>query len=132
MRTRSQSGIVKPIHRLNLHTDILSPIPKNHIHALQDPYWKNAMYDEYSALIKNNMWSVVPRPPGVNIVRSMWLFKHKFNADGTLSMYKARLMENGKSQEPGIDCIETFSPVVKPATNRTVLSIAVSRQCPVH
>ncbi|GKC22515.1 ribonuclease H-like domain-containing protein, partial [Tanacetum coccineum] len=32
----------------------------------------------------------------VNIVRSMWLFKHKFNADGSLSRYKARLVANGR------------------------------------
>ncbi|XP_071709347.1 uncharacterized mitochondrial protein AtMg00810-like [Rutidosis leptorrhynchoides] len=62
----------------------------------------------------------------------MWLFKHKFNADGNLSRYKARLIANGRSQQVGIDCDETFSPVVKPATIRTVLSLALSRHWPVH
>nr|GEY32449.1 ribonuclease H-like domain-containing protein [Tanacetum cinerariifolium] len=56
----------------------------------------------------------------------MWLFKHKFHADGTLSRYKAQLVVNGTSQQLGIDFDETFSPVVKPATNRTVLSLVVS------
>ncbi|XP_071729406.1 uncharacterized mitochondrial protein AtMg00810-like [Rutidosis leptorrhynchoides] len=46
--------------------------------------------------------------------------------------YKARLVANGHSQQVGIDCDETFSPVVKPATIRTVLSLAVSRHWPVH
>ncbi|GJV27074.1 ribonuclease H-like domain-containing protein [Tanacetum coccineum] len=90
------------------------------------------MQDEFNALIKNGTWVLVPRPPNVNVVRSMWLFKHKFNADGTLSRYKARLVANGKSQQPGVDCDETFSPVVKPATIRTVLSLAVSHQWPIH
>ncbi|GJY12893.1 ribonuclease H-like domain-containing protein [Tanacetum coccineum] len=58
------------------------------------------------------------------MVRSMWLFKHKFHADGTLSRYKARLIANGSSQQLGVDFDETFSPVVKPATIRTVLSLA--------
>lgn len=62
----------------------------------------------------------------------MWLFKHKFNADGTLSRSKSRLVANGKNQELGIDCDETYSPVVKPATIRTVLNIAISRQWLVH
>ncbi|GJT78295.1 WRKY family transcription factor [Tanacetum coccineum] len=57
---------------------------------------------------------------------------HKFNADGTLSRYKARLVANGRSQQQGIDCDETFSPVVKPATIHTVLSLAVSRDWPIH
>ncbi|GKD43135.1 ribonuclease H-like domain-containing protein [Tanacetum coccineum] len=43
----------------------------------------------------------------------MWLYKHKYNAEG-------------------IDCDEIFNPVVKPATIRTVLSLAVSRQWPIH
>ncbi|GKC22008.1 ribonuclease H-like domain-containing protein [Tanacetum coccineum] len=39
---------------------------------------------------------------------------------------------NGLSQQQGIDCDETFSPVIKPATIQTVLSLAVSRQWPIH
>ncbi|GJZ66630.1 ribonuclease H-like domain-containing protein [Tanacetum coccineum] len=66
------------------------------------------------------------------MVRSMWLFKHKFHADRTLSRYKARLVANGNSQQLGVDFDETFSPVVKPATIRMVLSLAVSRQWPIH
>ncbi|GKD72804.1 ribonuclease H-like domain-containing protein [Tanacetum coccineum] len=62
----------------------------------------------------------------------MWLFKQKFHADGTLSRYKARLVANGSNQQHGVDFDETFSPVVKPATIRTVLSLAVSRQWPIH
>ncbi|GJU04190.1 ribonuclease H-like domain-containing protein [Tanacetum coccineum] len=90
------------------------------------------MYDEYNALVKNGTWILVPRPSDVNLVRSMWLFKHKFHADGTLSRYKARLVANGSNQQHGDDFDETFSPVVKPATIRTVLSLAVSRQWPIH
>nr|GEX69091.1 ribonuclease H-like domain-containing protein [Tanacetum cinerariifolium] len=68
----------------------------------------------------------------VNVVRSMWLFEHKFHAYGSLSRYKARLVANGRSQQQGIDCDETFSPVVKPATIRTILSLAVTRDWPIH
>lgn len=82
-----------------------------------------AVTDEYGALIKNKTWTLVPRPPGANIVRSMWLYKHKFNADGLLSRYKARFIANSKSQKAGIDYDETFSPVVKPVTIRTVLHV---------
>ncbi|GJT85126.1 ribonuclease H-like domain-containing protein [Tanacetum coccineum] len=54
------------------------------------------------------------------------------NTDGTLSRYKARLVANGSTQLEGIDVDETFSPVVKPGTIRTVLSLATSRHWPVH
>nr|GEY68316.1 NBS-containing resistance-like protein [Tanacetum cinerariifolium] len=56
----------------------------------------------------------------------MWLFKHKFHVDGTLSRYKARLVANDSSQQLGVDFDETFSSVVKPATLRTVFSLPVS------
>ncbi|GKC11795.1 ribonuclease H-like domain-containing protein [Tanacetum coccineum] len=39
---------------------------------------------------------------------------------------------NGRSQQFGVDCDDTFSPVVKPATIRTVLSLALSRNWPIH
>jgi hypothetical protein len=42
-------------------------------------------------------------------------------------MYKARLVTKGFKQCFGIDYEDTFSPVVKAATIRLVLSIVVSR-----
>ncbi|GKC97779.1 ribonuclease H-like domain-containing protein [Tanacetum coccineum] len=122
MITRSKVKIVKANPKYNLHVTTSSHISKSPFHALRDPNWKQAMCDEYKALIDNNTWVLVPRPPNVNIVRSMWLYKHKYNADGSLNRYKARLVANGHSQQQGIDCDEIFSPVVKPATIQTVLS----------
>nr|GEU73170.1 ribonuclease H-like domain-containing protein [Tanacetum cinerariifolium] len=57
----------------------------------------------------------------------MWFFRHKYHVDGSLSKYKARLVANGRSQQFGVDCDDTFSLVVKSATIRTVLSIALSQ-----
>ncbi|GKE57481.1 ribonuclease H-like domain-containing protein [Tanacetum coccineum] len=94
---------------MNCHVTTTSPLPRSHVHALQDPNWKEAMLDEYNALITNGTWVLVPHPANVNVVRSMWLFKHKFHANGSLS-----------------------SSVVKPATIRTVLSLVVSRDWPIH
>ncbi|GJX99334.1 ribonuclease H-like domain-containing protein [Tanacetum coccineum] len=90
------------------------------------------MRDEYDALIKNSTWTLVPRPSDANVVRCMWPFRHKFLADGTLSRYKARLVVNGSTQLEGVDVDRPFSPIVKPRTIRTVLSLAVSRHWPIH
>ncbi|GJV26805.1 ribonuclease H-like domain-containing protein [Tanacetum coccineum] len=78
------------------------------VDAFSDPNWQNVMRDEFHALIHNQTWTLVPRPPDTNIVCCMWLFRHKYLADGTLS------------------------PVVKPGTIQTVLSLAASRHWPIH
>ncbi|GJR70993.1 ribonuclease H-like domain-containing protein [Tanacetum coccineum] len=132
MVTRFCVGTNRPTERLNLHVSSVSPLPKSYRDAFNDPNWQNAMRDEYTALIKNKTWTLVPRPPDTNIVRCMWLFRHKHLADGTLSRYKARLVANGSKQVEGVDVDETFSPVVKPGTIRAVLSLAASRHWPIH
>jgi hypothetical protein len=90
------------------------------------------MDEEYAALLANQTWDLVPRPPGSNVVTGKWIWTHKRRADGSLERYKARWVLRGFTQRPGIDYAETFSPVVKPATVRTVLSLALERSWPVH
>nr|GEU84913.1 ribonuclease H-like domain-containing protein [Tanacetum cinerariifolium] len=100
---------------------ILEVLHKTYRDAFHDSNWQNAMRDEYDALIKNSTWTLVPQPPDANVVRYMWLFRHK-----------ARLVANGSTQLEGVDVDETFSPLVKPKTIRTVLSLAVFRHWPIH
>ncbi|XP_023750084.1 uncharacterized protein LOC111898393 [Lactuca sativa] len=133
IHTRSMSGISKPKQHYNLHTSTsISPIPRNPIEALKNPDWNKAMTDEFQALIDNKTWELVPKHNNMNIVRSMWIYRHKTKSDGSLERYKARLVCDGRSQKAGIDCGDTFSPVVKPATIRTVLSLALSNEWQIH
>nr|GEY62848.1 UDP-glycosyltransferase 90A1-like [Tanacetum cinerariifolium] len=53
MITRSQVGTFKPNPRFHGHTSHISPLSKSSSVALSDPHWRDAMYDEYNALIKN-------------------------------------------------------------------------------
>ncbi|KAJ9558744.1 hypothetical protein OSB04_013358 [Centaurea solstitialis] len=133
MQTRAKDGILKPNSRYLFATSTnISPVPTSYTKAFSDPNWLTAMNDEFSALQANNTWELVPRPTDQPVIRALWLFRHKFKADGSLERYKARLVCNGKSQTVGVDCMETFSPVIKPATIRTVLSLAVSKSWPIH
>ncbi|GJY74215.1 ribonuclease H-like domain-containing protein [Tanacetum coccineum] len=75
---------------------------------------------------------LVLKPPSVNVIRSMWLFRHKYHADGSLSRYKDQLVANRRTQQVVIDCDDTFSPVVKSITILTVLSLALSCGWHVH
>uniref|UniRef100_A0A8R7VAY3 Reverse transcriptase Ty1/copia-type domain-containing protein n=1 Tax=Triticum urartu TaxID=4572 RepID=A0A8R7VAY3_TRIUA len=90
------------------------------------------MREEYDALMRNNTWCLVSRPAGANVVTGKWIFRHKFHPDGSLARYKARWVLHGFTQQAGVDYGETFSPVVKPATIRAVLSIAADKSWPIH
>ncbi|GKB27995.1 hypothetical protein Tco_0867396 [Tanacetum coccineum] len=58
MVTRAKAGIFKPLERMNCHVTTTLPLPRSHVHALHDPNWKEAMLDEYNALITNGIWFV--------------------------------------------------------------------------
>jgi histone deacetylase 1/2 len=85
------------------------------------------MDKEYNALMKNKTWRLVPPKRGSNIIDCKWVRKIKYKADRSLDKYKGRLVAKGFKQWYGVDYEDTFSPVVKMATIRTILSIAVSR-----
>lgn len=70
------------------------------------------MAEEHQALLDNDTWILVPRPPHANVVSGKWVFKHKFHSDGSLARYKVRWVVRGYSQQPDVDYDETFSPVV--------------------
>lgn len=131
MLTRAQAGkfFPNPKYQQNLTTTVaaaISSIPKSVRAALRDPCWLAAMQVEYRALMENKTWRLVPCPREANIVTGKWVFRHKLKADDSLERYKARWVVRGFSQRPGVDFDETFSPVVKAATIRVVLTIAAS------
>jgi hypothetical protein len=92
MRTRGKDGFRQPVDRLNLSTMVAatSPLPSSVRTALSDPTWRQAMQAEFDTLQDNDTWTLVPRPPGVNLVTGKWVFRHKFKSDGSLDRYKAR------------------------------------------
>ncbi|KAH9684823.1 retrovirus-related pol polyprotein from transposon RE2 [Citrus sinensis] len=125
MITRSKAGIFKP----KIYTAVLThKEPDNVQEALNDSKWLQAMREEYDALIKNNTWTLVPRQADQHVVGNKWVYRVKYNTDGSVAKYKARLVAKGFQQVAGINYFETFSPVVKSATVRVILSLAVMNQ----
>ncbi|KAH9761225.1 hypothetical protein KPL70_000416 [Citrus sinensis] len=89
--------------------------------ALADPMWFQAMQEEFQALQNSKTWELVLPDTPVKIVGNKWVFRIKYNSDGSLSRYKARLVVKGFHQTQGVDYTETFSPVVKASTLKKVI-----------
>ncbi|GJW56241.1 uncharacterized mitochondrial protein-like protein [Tanacetum coccineum] len=56
--------------------------------AAKDPKWMEAMNEEFQALQQNQTWVLVPRPGSANIIGSKWVYRIKYNSDGTIERYK--------------------------------------------
>ncbi|KAM0972168.1 hypothetical protein ACFX2A_020331 [Malus domestica] len=121
----TDGSIRYPLHHA-LSVLLTTDEPTCFTQAVRKPEWRAAMTEEINALFLNNTWVLVPPSPTQNKVGCKWVYRIKWKSDGSIDRYKARLVAKSFHQQPGIDYDETFSPVVKLATIRTVLSLAIS------
>ena len=90
------------------------------------------MDEEYSSLMKNHTWDLVPLLKRRKLVRCKWVYRTKYAADGSVDKYKEQLVATGFSQVEGIDYSETFAPIAKMNSIHLVLSLAASQHWSVH
>ena len=90
-------------------------------------HWHQAMQNEMKSLYEHNVWELTDLPEGQKAVGSKWVFKVKHKADGSVERHRARLVAQGFSQKYGVDYDETFSPVVRFESIRTVIALAVEK-----
>eukprot|EP00253_Pinus_taeda_P021492 PITA_21492 len=90
------------------------------------------MQEEYSSIMNNDVWEVVSRPEGKSVVTSRWLYKVKHAADGSNEKFKARFVARGFSHVEGVDYEETFAPVARYTSIRSIISIATKMGWKIH
>eukprot|EP00253_Pinus_taeda_P027439 PITA_27439 len=113
-------------------TSILDSEPSSYEEAASQQDWREAMQEEYSSIMKNDVWEVVPRPEGKSVVTSRWLYKVKHAADGSIEKFKARFMARGFSQVEGVDYEETFALVARYTSICSIISIAAEMGWKIH
>lgn len=86
--------------------------------------WKNAMYEEITALQENETWTLEELPKGQRAIGCKWVYCTKTDSNGNITCYKARLVARGFVQRQGIDYFDTFAPVVRYESIRMLLAIA--------
>ncbi|KAI5337779.1 hypothetical protein L3X38_017050 [Prunus dulcis] len=101
--------------------------PESYHEAAKDEAWNKAMTEEISMIEKNSTWKLVDRPGSKPIVGVKWIYKTKLNLDGSIQKHKARLVAKGYTQKPGIDFNETFAPVARLDTIRTLIALAAQK-----
>ena len=94
--------------------------------------WTVAMEKEFSSLKANDVWDIVDLPKDRKAIGSKWIFKRKRDAEGNVERYKARLVAQGFTQKDGIDYDETFSPVVRFESIRTIIALAARHNLQLH
>ncbi|CAM8980920.1 unnamed protein product [Rhodiola kirilowii] len=82
------------------------------------------MQEELVEFARNDVWDLVPRPEGVNVIGTKWIFKNTSDATGNITRNKARLLAQGYTQIKGIDFEETFAPVAHLEAIRLLLALA--------
>ena len=90
------------------------------------------MVEEYKSIVQNDVWHIIPKPKDKSVVSSKWLWKIKYALDGSIEIHKARFVARGFSQKAGIDYEETFAPVARFTSVRTIIAIATAKGWKVH
>jgi hypothetical protein len=118
--TRSQSSILN----FALMAKVMKmDDPDNYAEASKKKEWNEAMEVEFNALVKNDTWDLVKLPKGKDVIGTKWVYKTKYNSDGSIDKHKAHLVSKGYAQKEGIDYTKTFAPVAKLDTIRMVLAL---------
>ena len=90
------------------------------------------MTEEYHSIMKNDVWDILPKPENKSVLSSKWIYKIKHAADGSIEKYKEIFVARGFSQKAGIDYEETFSPVARYTSIKTIMELSSMMKWDIH
>ncbi|KAG8481678.1 hypothetical protein CXB51_026593 [Gossypium anomalum] len=123
---------IRPLAKIYERTDVAAIEPNFFEEAKAQQGWKQTMLDELSMIEKNQTWELVAKRANRKVIGVKWVFRAKYNADGTLNKLKPRMVVKGFRQKYGINYLETFAPVARLDTIRLLVALAVQKQWQIH
>ncbi|GJS07492.1 retrovirus-related pol polyprotein from transposon TNT 1-94 [Tanacetum coccineum] len=106
--------------------------PKTIKEAMADSAWIEAMQEELHQFDRLQVWELVDKPFGKNVIKLKWLWKNKKDEDQTVIRNKARLVAKGYAQEEGIDFEESFAPVARLEAVWIFVAYAAHKSFPIY
>lgn len=76
---------------------------------------------------RNKTWELPDLLDGKETIGLKWIYKTKYNADGSIQWHKARLVAKGYSQVQGVDFEESYLPVVRMETVRFLIALETQK-----
>jgi hypothetical protein len=137
-RVRSSTTLVNAIDeldrpRMTRPTRLRVPLTyKEAYNSPQQTEWVAAIQKEYDSLNLKKTWETMTLPANRKALPCKWVFDIKYNPDGTIEKYKARLVIKGFKQIYGVDYDETFAPVARYESLKIVLAMSTILDMEVH
>jgi hypothetical protein len=96
---------------MELMSSIIDVEPSSFEEAIDQHVWWDAMVEEYTSIMRNGFWEIVPSQEGKSISSSKWPYKINHAIDGSIKKFKVRFVARGFTQKQGVNYEETFVPV---------------------
>ncbi|GJR26598.1 retrovirus-related pol polyprotein from transposon TNT 1-94 [Tanacetum coccineum] len=100
---------IEPMYALTVSTIE----PNNIKEAMADHSWIESMQDKLNQFDRLQVWELVPRPEGKNVIALKWLWKNKCDAENIVVQNKTRLVAKGYKKEEATDFEKSFAPVAR-------------------
>lgn len=94
----------------------------------QSEEWKEVVKSEIESHVRYHTWEITDRLRDRNVIGSKTVLKNKLKPDGSLERREARIVARGFAQRPGSDYFDTFAPVARLDSVRTLTALAVENQ----
>jgi hypothetical protein len=106
------------------------PEPTTYEEAISGPWakqWTEVMKQEVGSLRSHEIYTLKTIPPGRKAIGVKWVFKVKYTTTRAVNRFKARLVTKGFTQRKGLDFNETFTPMTRMTSIRTITTVAAAK-----